>query len=57
LLRTGIELFPVKGKIAMAQFRPASGINAAILTRYKANRPRVVRQVRFSEGNENSLDL
>jgi len=47
----------VKGKIAMAQFRPASGINAAILTRYKANRPRVVRQVRFSEGNENSLDL
>jgi len=57
VLRTGIELFPVKSKIAMAQFRPASGINQAILTRYKANRLRVVRQVRYSESNENCLDL
>ena len=33
VLRNGIELFPVKSKIALAQFRPASGINAAIMTR------------------------
>jgi type I restriction enzyme, R subunit len=57
VLRTGIELFPVKSKIAMAQFRPASGINQTILTRYKANRLRVVRQVRYSQSNENCLDL
>ena len=57
VLRTGIELFPVKSKVAMAQFKPASGINQAILTRYKANRLRVVRQVRYSESNENCLDL
>ncbi len=57
VLRNGIELFPVKSKIALAQFRPASGINTAITTRYAANRLRVVRQVRYSEGNENCLDL
>ena len=57
VLRNGIELFPVKSKIALAQFRPASGINAAIMTRYAANRLRVVRQVRYSEGSENCLDL
>ncbi len=57
VLRNGIEMFPVKSKIALAQFRPASGINAAILTRYAANRLRVVRQVRYSQGNENCLDL
>jgi type I restriction enzyme R subunit len=57
VLRNGIELFPVKSKIALAQFRPASGINAAIMMRYAANRLRVVRQVRYSEGNENCIDL
>jgi type I restriction enzyme R subunit len=57
VLRNGLELFPVKSKIALAQFRPASGINAAIMTRYAANRLRVVRQVRYSEGNENCIDL
>jgi type I restriction enzyme R subunit len=57
VLRNGIELFPVKSKIALAQFRPASGINTAIMTRFAANRLRVVRQVRYSEGNENCLDL
>jgi type I restriction enzyme R subunit len=57
VLRNGIELFPVKSKIALAQFRPASGINAAIMTRYAANRLRVVRQVRYSEGSENCIDL
>ena len=57
VLRNGIELFPVKSKIALAQFKPASGVNPAILTRYKANRLRVVRQVKYSESNENCLDL
>ncbi len=57
VLRTGIELFPVKSKIAMAQFRPASGINPTILIRHDANRLRVIRQVRYSESDENCLDL
>jgi type I restriction enzyme, R subunit len=32
-------------------------MNADIVARYEANRLRVVRQVRYSTGNENSLDL
>ena len=57
VLRNGIELFPVRSKIVLAQFRPASGINAVIMTRYRASRLRVVRQVRYSEANENCIDL
>ncbi len=50
-------MHPVRGKIALAQFRPASEVNASIMARYEANRLRVVRQVRYSEANENCLDL
>ena len=41
----------------MAQFKPALAINPDILSRYAANRLRVVRQVRYSVHNENSIDL
>lgn len=57
VLRQGIELLGVKGKVALAQFKPALAINEEILARYKANRLRVVRQVRYSLHNENCLDL
>jgi len=57
VLRTGIEIAGVKTKIAMAQFRPAMGMNPEITRRYEANRLRVVRQVRYSTANENCLDL
>ncbi len=57
VLRQGIETIGVKGKIALAQFKPASGMNPAIMERYAANRLRVVRQVRYSLANENSIDL
>jgi type I restriction enzyme R subunit len=57
VLRNGVEMHPVRGKIVLAQFHPASGVNASIMTRYEANRLRVVRQVRYSEANENCLDL
>ena len=57
VLRTGIELQPVRGVLAMAQFRPASGINPELTVKYQANRLRVVRQVRYSLANENCLDL
>jgi type I restriction enzyme R subunit len=57
VLRQGIELHPVNQPVSLAQFKPALAINADILARYNANRLRVVRQVRYSTHNENSLDL
>jgi type I restriction enzyme R subunit len=57
VLRQGIEMLGVKGKIPLAQFKPALAINPEIQTRYEQNRLRVVRQVRYSLHNENSIDL
>lgn len=57
VLRNGIELHPVRGVLAMAQFKPANGMNPAVTAKYGANCLRVVRQVRYSEANENCLDL
>jgi type I restriction enzyme R subunit len=57
VLRHGIELHPLKKPLKLAEFKPALGINPDILARYAANRLRVVRQVRYSLNNENSLDL
>jgi type I restriction enzyme R subunit len=57
VLRHGIELLGLKQPLLMAQFKPALAINADILARYAANRLRVVRQVHYSQHNENSLDL
>ena len=57
VLRRGIELLGLKTPLKLAEFKPALGINPDILARYAANRLRVVRQVRYSLVNENSLDL
>ena len=57
VLRHGIELLGLRQPLKLAEFKPALGINADILARYAANRLRVVRQVRYSLHNENSLDL
>ncbi|WP_164155264.1 type I restriction endonuclease subunit R [Sandarakinorhabdus rubra] len=57
VLRHGFETIGVKSRIALAQFKPASGLNPAIVSRYEANRLRVVRQVRYSLSNENCIDL
>jgi type I restriction enzyme R subunit len=57
VLRHGIELLGLRDKVSLAQFKPALAINPDILTRYAANRLRVVRQVRYSLNNENSIDL
>src|SRR5258707_1457458 len=53
VLRHGVELIGLRQPIALAQFKPALAMNADILTRYAANRLRVVRQVRYSSANEN----
>jgi type I restriction enzyme R subunit len=57
VLRHGVELIGLRQPIALAQFRPALAMNTDILSRYAANRLRVVRQVRYSLANENCLDL
>ena len=57
VLRHGVELLGLKKPVSLAQFKPALAINDEILARYSANRLRVVRQVRYSQHNENSLDL
>lgn len=57
VLRHGIEMIGVRGQVSLAQFAPASGMNPDITRRYKANRLRVVRQLRYSSANENSIDL
>lgn len=57
VLRHGVELLGVKGKLKLAEFKPALAINADIITRYQANRLRAVRQVHYSLHHENSIDL
>jgi type I restriction enzyme R subunit len=57
VLRHGIELLGLNKPLLMAQFKPALVINPDILTRYADNRLRVVRQVKYSLHNENSIDL
>jgi type I restriction enzyme R subunit len=57
VLRHGVELLGLKQPLKLAEFKPALTINADILARHAANRLRVVRQVRYSLHNENSIDL
>jgi type I restriction enzyme R subunit len=57
VLRQGIEMIGLKKRLLLAQFRPAISMNEALVTRYQANRLRVVRQLRYSTANENAIDL
>ncbi|MBX3480603.1 MAG: type I restriction endonuclease subunit R [Caulobacter sp.] len=57
VIRNGVEMIGVKSSIAMAQFKPAMGMNPDIVARYQANRLRVIRQVRYSLANQNCFDL
>jgi type I restriction enzyme R subunit len=55
VLRKGIK--DVGAKIQMAYFHPSSGLNPELQQKYIANRFSVVRQLKYSISNENSLDL
>lgn len=55
VLRRGFESVP--NKFAMAQFKPADDLNATTNAAYSAMRLRVVRQVHYSQNNQNSIDL
>lgn len=57
VLRTGLDLVGLRGRLSLAQFKPAMGMNPEITRRYQANRLRVARQVRYSTASENSFDL
>jgi type I restriction enzyme, R subunit len=57
VLRHGVELIGLRHPIALAQFKPAMGMNPDIMTRYAANRLRIVRQVHYSSANVNCIDL
>ena len=57
VLRHGVELLGLRQPLALAQFKPALAMNPELQAKYAANRLRVVRQVRYSLHNENSLDL
>jgi type I restriction enzyme R subunit len=57
VLRHGIELLGLRQPLKLAEFKPALAMNPDILARYRANLLRVVRQVRYSQQNENCIDL
>ncbi len=57
VLRHGIEMLGLKQPLQLAQFKPALAMNPDLMTRYAANRLRVIRQVHYSVHNENSIDL
>lgn len=57
VLRHGIEMLGLRQKLPLAQFKPALAMNPEILAKYAANRLRVIRQVRYSQHNENCIDL
>lgn len=57
VLRQGIDLLGLRQSLKLAEFKPALGLNEEILVRYDANRLRVVRQLRYSQHNENAIDL
>ena len=46
----------LRARLEVAQFKPALTMNPAITAKYNANRLRIVRQVRYSQHNENCLD-
>lgn len=57
VIRQGIEMLGLPGKLALAQFKPALAMNQEILARYQANRLRIMRQVHYSIHSKNSIDL
>lgn len=52
-----VDLVGVRQSIPLARFKPAMGLNEAIVKEYQANRLRIMRQVHYSLHNENSIDL
>ena len=56
-IRAGVAVFGLRSDLKLAEFKPALVLNEEILKRYKANRLRVARQIKYSLHNENCIDL
>ena len=56
LLRHGIKLIPGI-RFSLCFFKPASGLNAALVSHYDANILSVIRQLRYSKRSENAIDV
>lgn len=56
VLRQGIKLIPGI-KFSLCFFKPASGLNTDLVRLYEANMLSVIRQVRYSQKNENEIDV
>lgn len=56
VLRRGIKLIPGI-KFSLCFFRPASSLNADLVERYQRNILSATRQVRYSQKNENAIDV
>ncbi|CAI8160473.1 MAG: Type I restriction enzyme EcoR124II R protein [Prochlorococcus marinus str. MIT 9215] len=57
VIRGGVAVLGLRSDLKLAEFKPALGLNEEILNRYKANRLRVARQIKYSLQNENCIDL
>ncbi|WP_283639254.1 type I restriction endonuclease subunit R [Marinovum algicola] len=57
VLRHGIEAMGLRSPLKLAEFKPALAENPEIMERYRTNRLRVVRQVRYSTVKGDSIDL
>ena len=56
VLRHGIKLIPGI-RFSLCFFKPASGLNAALVGNYEANILSVIRQLRYSQRLENAIDV
>ena len=56
VLRQGLKLIPGI-RIRFCYFQPASGLNPDLVRHYRANVLSVMRQVRYSQKNENAIDV
>ncbi|GAB1717524.1 MAG: type I restriction endonuclease subunit R [Nitrobacter sp.] len=56
VLRNGLKLVP-NLKFFLAAFRPASGVNPALVTLFESNILSVINQLRYSAKNENAIDV
>ena len=57
VLRQGFDLLGLRKPISICQFRQALAMNPDLQAKYAANRLRVLRQIRYSEHNENNIGL
>lgn len=56
VLRNGLKLVPSL-KFFLVAFRPASGVNPALVKLFEANILSVINQLRYSAKNENAIDV